>query len=71
MSEDELVAWLGKSNLDTLMNISDLHKTKKESKERRAVQLKYQQTMLEGKADERWYDAHLRSAWSTVKGKSK
>lgn len=69
MSEDELVAWLGRSNLDTLMNISDLHKTKKESKEKRAVQLKYQQTMFEGKADERWHNAHLRSSWSTVKGK--
>jgi hypothetical protein len=27
--------------------------------------------MTEGKADGRWYEGHLRSAWTTVKGKHK
>ena len=71
MTEDELVAWLGKSKIDTLMDVSDLHKTRAETKEKRHVKLKYQQTMVEGKVDDRWYDGHLRSSWTTVKGKSK
>ena len=71
MTEDELVAWLGKSKIDTLMDVSDLHKTRAETKEKRHVKLKYQQTTTDKNLDDRWYDGHLRSAWTTVKGKSK
>lgn len=71
MTEDELVAWLGKSKLDTMMKMSDDDKAVEETRDKRYVKLKYQQTMTEGKVDERWYDKHLRSSWTTVKGKSK
>ena len=71
MTEDELVAWLGKSKLDTMMKMSDDDKAVEETRDKRHVKLKYQQTMTEGKVDERWYDKHLRSSWTTVKGKSK
>ena len=67
----ELVAWLGKSKLDTMMTMADEDKTREETKEKRHVKLKYQQTMTEGRADGRWYEGHLRSAWTTVKGKHK
>lgn len=69
MTEDELVAWLGKSKLDTMMQMSDVDKAIKETKDKRHIKLKYQQTMIEGKADERWYEGNLRSAWTIVKGK--
>lgn len=71
MTEDELVAWLGKSKLDTMMTMVDEDKTREETKEKRHVKLKYQKTMTEGRVDGRWYDGHLRSSWTTVKGKSK
>ena len=71
MSEDELVAWLGKSKLDTMMMMVDEDKVRKETQEKYHIKMKYQQTMAEGKVDARWYDAHLRSSWSTIKGKCK
>ena len=71
MTEDELVAWLGKSKLDTMMKMSDDDKAVEETRDKRYVKLRYQKTMIEGKADERWYDKHLRSSWTTVKGKNK
>ncbi len=69
MSEDELVAWLGKSKLDTLLMMVDENKVRKETQEKYHVKMKYQQTMTEGKMDTRWHEAQLRSAWSTIKGK--
>ena len=71
MTEDELVAWLGKSKLDTMMKMSDDDRAVEETRDKRYVKLRYQKTMIEGKVDERWYDKHLRSSWTTVKGKNK
>ena len=71
MTEDELVAWLGKSKLDTMLKMWDDDKTAKETRDKRHDKLRYQKTMVEGRVDDRWYEAHLRSAWTTVKGKNK
>ena len=70
MTEDELVAWVGKSKLDTMLKMSDDDKTAKETRDKRHVKLRYRKTMIEGKLDDRWYEGHLRSAWTTVKGKN-
>lgn len=71
MTDDELVAWLAKSKMDTFMSMVDDAKVRQETKEKYHTEMKYQQTMMEGKADERWHDKHSRSSWSTIKGKSK
>lgn len=70
MSEDELVAWLGKSKLDTMLMMVDDDKVKKETREKYRIKIKYQQNMAEGKVDRRWYDGHQRNSWSTIKGKA-
>jgi hypothetical protein len=71
MNDDELVAWLGKSKMDTLMNMVDSHITTKESRERKRDSNALARTDLQGKVYNATVVGHLRSSWSTVKGKSK
>jgi hypothetical protein len=71
MTDDELVAWLGKSKMDTLMNMVDSHITTKESRERKRDSNALARTDLQGKVYNATVVGHLRSSWSTVKGKSK
>lgn len=71
MTEDELVAWLGKSKMDTLMNMVDSHITTKESRERKRDSNALARTDLQGKIYNSLFNKHMRRSWSTVKGKSK
>ena len=69
MSEDELVAWLSRSKIDTLITMADSHKAVKESKERKKIERSYTAQVMSQFGEMDYAAATNRSSWLTVKGK--